>query len=214
MEGRRAFLSLGLPALGLDELVEDSSARLGYALANGHFPARQPHRLAVQLAQMEAGLEKTELAVLEADPIVRAQARRAGAVVSGAISQVCQPRSNFKPCTIAVDSSQGVIRFRLDDKVKVVGVNVTGIVRGLSAAPGGGTRVEIEIATGVRQRNVLAVSRVLDLIQGGYGFVNLRALNAAHQRQPWAFYGGAPPILVAGPSTRGSALAIATEARR
>jgi hypothetical protein len=214
VEGRRAFHGLGLPALGLGRLVADSSERLGYALANGHFPARQPHRLAVQLAQMEAGLEKTKLAGLEADPVVRTQAQRAGAVVSGVISEVLQPRPNFRPCTIAVDSNQGVIRFRLDDKVKVVGVDVTGVVRSLSAAPGGGTRIEIEIATGVRQSNTLAIGAALEVMREGYAFVNLRAFNEANQRQPWAFYGAAPPVLPARSPGDRSALTIAAEARR
>jgi hypothetical protein len=43
IEGRRAFLNLRLPTFGLDALVSDSSARVEYALVNGHFPARQPH---------------------------------------------------------------------------------------------------------------------------------------------------------------------------
>ncbi len=214
IEGRRVFLNLGLRTFGLDELVADSSARVEYALDNGHFPARQPHRLAIQLGQMEAGLEKTQFAALEADPLTRAQARRAGAVVSGVVRQVRQPRPNFKPCTIAVDSDQRVIRFRLDDKVKVAGENVTGIVRGLAMVPGGGTRVEIEIEAGVRQRGVLTVGVALDVLRRGHGFVNLRALDAAHQNRPWVFYGSSAPALKPGTPSGRSALTIAAEARR
>jgi hypothetical protein len=144
---------------------------------------------------------------------VRAQAGRAGAVVCGIVSQVRQPRPNFKPCTIEVDSDQGIIRFRLDDKVRIVGTNVTGVVRGLSAAPSGGTRIQIEIAGGVRQRHVLSVGAALEVIHEGFCFVNLKAFEDAHQRLPWVFYGTAPPMLIGGAPSGQSALAIAAKTR-
>lgn len=214
VDARRAFLGLGLPSAGLEGLVEDSTNRMNYALANGHFPARQPHKLAVLLAQMEAGLEKTELAALEGDPILREQAQRAGGVVHGIVSDVRQPRPGRNPCTIDVDSNQGVIRLRLDDKVKVVGTSVTGVVRGVSSTRAGGTRVSIQITGGVRQTSILSAGARLEIMRQGYGFVNFHAFNLVNQRQPWPFYGEAAPRIAAGTPSGRSALAIAAEARR
>lgn len=213
IEARRAFLGLGLPSIGLDGLIKDSTDRMNYALANGHFPARRPDKLAVHLAQMEAGLEKTELAALESDSVLREQAQRAGGVVLGFVSDVRQQRRNFKPCDIDVDSDQGVIRFRLDDKVRVVGTNVTGIVRALSLTPTGGTRVSIEITSGVRRTAILSVGARLEVIRDGYGFVNYHAFKLVRQRQPWILFGAAAPSLTAGMPTGRSPLVIAAEAR-
>lgn len=213
-DARRAFLGLGLPSADLDGLIRDSTDRVSHALANGHFPARRPDKLAVFLAQMEAGLEKAERAALEGDPVLREQAQRAGRVVCGVVSDVRQPRRSFKPCHIDVDSDQGVIRFRLDDKVRVVGTNVTGIVRALSATPTGGTRLSIEITGGVRQTAILSVGARLEVMHEGYGFVNYRAFSLVSQRQPWIFFGAAVPALAAGTPTRPSPLVIAAEARR
>jgi hypothetical protein len=214
VEARRAFHGLGLPPAGLDGLVKDSNDRLEYALANGHFPARRPDRLAVLLAQMETGLEKTELAALESDLVLREQAQRAGGLVRGIVRDVRQPRRNFKPCDIDVDSGQSVIRFRVDDKVRVVGTNVTGIVRVLSSTPAGGTRVSIEITGGVRQTGILSTGARLEVMRDVYGFVNYHALSLVNQRQPWAFFGAAAPAVAAAVPTGRSALAIAAQARR
>jgi hypothetical protein len=214
VDARRAFLGLGLPSTGLEELINDSTERMNYALTNGHFPARQPHRLAILLAQMEAGIEKTELTAVENDPVLREQARRAGKVVQGRVSDVRQPRRKFKPCDIDVDSDRGVTRFRIDEKVRIVGTNVTGIVRALSSIPTGGTRVSIEITGGVRQTAILSVGAQLEVMPQGYGFVNSRAFSLVGQRQPWAFFGAEAPVVGAGASTGRSALEIAAEARR
>lgn len=214
VEGRRAFLSLSLPSTGLGGLVKDSTERVKYALDNGYFPARRPDRLAVQLAEMEAGLEKMELAALEGDPVLREQAQRAGSLVRGVVSEVRQPRRRFKPCDIDIDSDQGVIRFRLDDKVRVVGTNVIGIVRALEAIPTGGTRISVEITNGVQQTGVLSVGARLEILREGYGFVNHHAFSLVNQRQPWTFFRDATPSLAAGAPTGRSALEIAAEARR
>ena len=211
---RRAFLGLGLPAAGLDEMVQDSTNRVAYALANGFFPARQPDRLAVQLSTMEAGREKADHAALEHDPLLREQAIRAGGVVAGTVSNVRQQRPGCKPCHIDVDSNQGVIRFRLDDKIRIVGTNVAGVVRGLSATPAGGTRVSIEITNGVRTSGVLTVGARVELIRAAFAFVNLRALGEVRTYRPWIFFDTAAPLLPARPSTGRSALAVARAARR
>jgi hypothetical protein len=212
-EARQAFFELGLAPSNLNTLIRDSNQRIHYGFSNGHFPARRPDRLAKLLSELEASIEKTNAAELESDPELRDQAGRAGAVVSGVVSGVHQPQRNKKPCNIDVDSAQGVIRFRLDDKVKIAGTNVTGVVRGLASTPAGGTRLSVEIDHGVRQSQILTAGTPIELLRQGYGFVNYRALNMAYQRQPWAYYADAAPALAAGEPIGRSALAIAAEAR-
>lgn len=214
VEGRRAFLALGLPATGLGSLVEDSAKRVEYDLQNGFYPARAPHRLASELGTLEAGRDKAELAALENDPALREQAMRAGGVVVGTVTTVRQPRRNFKPCDIEVESDQNVIRLRLDDKIKIVGCGVKGVVRGLGTTAAGGTRISIEITDGVRQTGVLSVGARVELLRDAYAFVNHRALKETRERQPWIFYGDATPAIPPGRSTGQSALAIARAARR
>lgn len=212
-EGRRAFLRLGLPATGLDELVKLSSDRVADAVANGFFPARQPDRLAAQLGQMEAGQEIADLVALENDPLLREQQIRAGAVVVGRVAIVRQVQPGRLPCGIVVESDQGVIRFRLDDKIKVIGTNVTGVVRGLASTSSGGTAVTVEVTKGVRTRGVLTVGAGVELIRESYGFVNYRALSEVRSQRPWIFYENTAPVLAPRASTRRSALAVAKAAR-
>ncbi|WP_287390965.1 hypothetical protein, partial [Mesorhizobium sp.] len=207
IEGRRAFLGLGLPATGLEDLVSVSTKRVGDALANGFFPARQPDRLAAQLGEMEAGQEMSELVALEHDPLLREQAIRAGGVVVGSVVAVRQVRPGQKPCTIDVESDQAVIRFRLDDKVRVVGTNVEGVVRALGATSTGGTLVTLEIQVGVRTRAVLTVGAGVELIRSAFGFVNYRALGEVRAHRPWIFYGDAAPAVAPRASPGQSALA-------
>jgi len=214
VEGRHAFLDLGLPAVGLRGLVEDSAKRVEYDLQNGFYPARAPHRLAAELGTLEAGRDKAEFAALENDPALREQAMRAGGVVLGTVTTVRQPRRNFKPCDIDVESDQNVIRFRLDDKVRIVGSGVKGVVRGLGATAGGGTRISIEITDGVRQAGILSSGARGELLRDAYAFVNVRALKETKDRQPWIFYGDAAPTIPPGRSTGQSALEIARAARR
>jgi hypothetical protein len=214
IEARRAFLALGLPAAGLSDLAKDSKDRLKYALANGHFPARRPDMLAKWLGQMEAGAAKAEFAALQTDPVVRDEAQRVGAVVRGVVSAVRQPKPGFHPCAIHVDSPQGTVRLRSDDKVVVAGSRVTGIVRAFQPIAGGGTRVTIEITAGVKQSGLLSVGARLDILRQTYGFVNYRALRAVSARQPWAFFGTTAPALPSGSADGLSAIRIAAGARR
>ncbi|KRP85072.1 hypothetical protein AOQ72_04925 [Bradyrhizobium yuanmingense] len=214
VEGRRAFLSLGLSTAGLGELEEDSRQRVGYALANGHFPARRPDKLAIWLGQMEAGVEKTELAALEADPNLRVQAQRMGAIVQGVVSRVDQTRQGRNPCTIHVDSAQGTIRLRVDDKVRIAAGRVKGVVRAFQSIAGGGTRISIEISSGVRQTALLSVGAQFDIMRDSFAFVNYRALAEVGQRQPWAFFDDNPPVLASGTPGATSAIAAAAALRR
>ena len=163
---------------------------------------------------MESGQEKADLAALEHDPILREQAMRAGSVVAGTVSNVRQQRPGFNPCNIDVDSDQGVIRSRLDDKIRIVGTNVAGVVRGLSTTPTGGTRVSIEITNGVRTRSVLKVGAGVELIRAAFAFVNHRALGEVRTHRPWMFFDTVAPVLPARPSIDRSALAVARAARR
>jgi hypothetical protein len=183
-------------------------------LANGHFPARRPDKLAIWLGQMEAGVEKTELAALEADPNLRAQAQRMGAVVQGSVSAVDQARPGRNPCTIHVDSAQGTIRLRIDDKVTIAGGRVKGVVRAFQSITGGGTRISIEISHGVRQRALLSVGAQFDIMRDSFAFVNYRALAEVGQRRPWAFFDANAPVLPRGTSSSTSAIAAAAAMRR
>ena len=153
--GRRGFQSLSLPASGLDDLVSASWKRFEHDLQNGFYPARAPHRLVIELSTLEASKDKADIVALENDPTLREQASRAGGVVHGTVVQVDQRRPKFNPCHIHVETDQNVIRLRQDDKVKVVGNSVKGVVRGLGATASGGTRISIEITSGVRQTEVL-----------------------------------------------------------
>jgi hypothetical protein len=213
VEGRRAFLRLALPESSLTDLIADSSARVARSLDGGFFPARAPHMLAASLGEVEAAMEKVELASLEGDLMVRDQAARAGAVVRGVVSAVHQARPGFKPCDIELDSDQAVMRFRNDDKVRILGTNVTGVVRQLTATPSG-TRLAIEITAGVRTRAVLTRGARLELIKEPYAYVNHRALAEARVQEPWMFYGDSAPVLPAGRSPGASALTIARSMRR
>jgi hypothetical protein len=214
VEAREAFLRLALPSQGLADLVADSAKRISDGLTNGHFPARSPEKLTIQLGQMEVGQERADRASIENDPILRAQSRNAGAVVLGRVSQVDQPRPGYNPCHIQVDSEQRVIRFRRDDKVKVLGTNVKGVVRNIGVAPGGGVRVTLQITTGVKSTSVLTVGNSIELLEEGFGFVNIRALNTARDRQPWAFYADVMPRIAGLQPPAGSLLAIARGSRR
>ncbi len=213
VEARGAFQKLTLAPASLNQLISDSKERVSYALSNGHYPARRPDRVAKLLSELESSVEKADLAGLESDSTLRDQAERAGAVVRGVVSMVRQQRRNFKPCDIDVDSAQGAIRFRLDEKVRVVGTNVMGVVRALNATPTGGTQVTIAIENGVRRTDVLAIGSRVELVRQGYGFVNYRAFKLANERQPWAFYAESAPNVAPGISPGRSALAIAAAAR-
>lgn len=214
IEARAAFQALALPATGLGKLSADSQRRILYSLGNGHFPARSPERLTIQLGQMEVGQEQANQAAIEADPIVREQSRRAGGVVLGHVDDVDQPAPGRNPCSIVVASAQRVVRFRRDDKVKILGSNVRGVVRRIDADPAGGIRVAIQVTNGVRSSNVLAVGVAVELAQEGFGHVNTKALIEARDRQAWQFYADAMPAIAALPIPNQSPLDIANERRR
>jgi hypothetical protein len=213
VEARDAFLRLALPTPGLADLLKDSAKRIKDGIEKGHFPARSPEKLTIQLGQMEVGQQRADQIAVENDPVLRAQSRSAGAVVLGHVGVLDQPQAGRKPCSIQIDSDQRVIRLRRDDKVKILNSNVTGVVRGVDVAPGGGVRVTIEITNGVKSSNVLAVGSVVELLEAGFGFVNIKALNTARDRQPWAFYADAMPTIGALSRPGGSLLAIARGTR-
>lgn len=212
-EGRNAFQSLGLPAAGLTALCKESTDRVAYELGNGFYPARAPHRLVKELAVHEASQGKAESAALEHDLELRDQAVRIGGVVRGAVSEVRQPERNRHPCHLIIESDQNVIRLRLDDKIKVIG-GLTGIVRSIDVSASGGTRISIEVSTGVKNTRLLTIGAHVELMRDAYGFVNFAALKEARERQPWLYYHDAAPRLEAGISSGQSALSIADNVRR
>ena len=95
-EARQRFLSLALPSEGLEKSAKDTFSRIGYALANGHYPARQPHRIAIELEEMEVGQAILDHAALNFDASLRNDAVSGGKVVKGHISKVDQPKPGRK----------------------------------------------------------------------------------------------------------------------
>lgn len=213
IEARAAFLSLGLPAIGLSELVGQSHDRIAYALANGHFPARQPHRIAIQLDQMKSGQQLIEGSELESDETIRRRARREGRAIQGRITRIDQTRRNFKPCWIEVETNQSIVRSRRDDKIRIVGTKVTGVIRNIEARSSTGTRLRIEITNGVRSTAVLSLGGEVEIVDQGFGHVRYEEFRQVKDRAPWIFFGDAAPTLASRPPARESPLSIA-RARR
>jgi hypothetical protein len=213
-DARCAFLRLDLPAPGLDGLARSSNKRIKDALTKGFFPARRADLLAAQLEAMEAGRAAAHQVGLENDARLREAARQEGTAVGGDIVRVDQPKPGFKPCGITVDSSQGLVRLRRDDKVKIVGTNVAGVVRSLDVAPTGGTRVTIEVTSGVRSGVLTAGTRV-EIIEVAFSDARGRVFyEVGQQRQPWVFFADTPPVLAPGRVPAASPLEIAASRRR
>jgi hypothetical protein len=214
VEAHAAFRRLGLPDLGLDALVDASKERVLYALEHGFFPSRSPERLAIALEEMECGQSQASMLDVENDLGVRDSARKAGTVVAGTISRVDQPRRRCRPCTIEVESAQNSVRCRRDDKVRVLGSNVCGVVRGIESVGAGGTRVRVEITSGFRTTAVLTRGHAVDLAEEAYGYVARDKYFAVKDRQPWIFYGTAAPALVAAAPPARTPLELAAARRR
>jgi hypothetical protein len=214
VEAHGAFRRLGLPDLGLDALVDASKERVLYALEHGFFPVRSPERLAIQLEEMECWQSQASMLDVENDLGVRDSARKAGAVVAGKVSRVDQPRRGCRPCTIEVESAQNAVRCRRDDKVRVLGSNVCGVVRGIESMPAGGTRVRVEVTSGFKTTAVLTNGRAVDLAEQPYSYVARDKYFAVRDRQPWIFYGTAAPTLIADAPPAQSPLDLAASRRR
>lgn len=211
---RNAFIGLALPPAGLGDLVKRSRDHVSYALANGHFPARQAHRVAIEFDEMEAGQQLAEQAALKNDPSWRDQAHRSGSVIRGTIAEVDQPRRGFKPCFIAIDTAQSIVRTRRDDQIELVGTNVKGVIRRIETRAGHGTRLRVEITNGVRSHAVLTLGAPVEVIDQGFGYTRFQTFNLVRDREPWLFFGDAPPVLPAGAHPTISPLAIASARRR
>jgi hypothetical protein len=214
VDARAAFLSLRLSTIGLDDLSKISRDRVLNGLTAGHFPARQADKLAIQLEVMEAGQQLSDQVALENDPSWRETARRAGRAVAGVIAVVDQPRPKFKPCTITVRSNQTIVRPRRDDKIKLVGTNIMGIIRHIDTGPNGGTELRIEIETGVRSSATLSVGVPVEVIDRGFGYASIKTYNLVRERRPWHFYSDSVPELQTGTKPSVSPLALAQSRRR
>jgi hypothetical protein len=112
---RQAFLNLGLSATGLQALDKDSNERVQEMLRAGAFyPARRPDRLSIQLDVMEMGQEKSELAALENDAVLRQRCRQYGPPSASRL-QALRHRSRYRTGNDAVpdrrqDSNRGIER--------------------------------------------------------------------------------------------------------
>jgi hypothetical protein len=211
---REAFWGLGLPAIGLEELVTLSKRRLVSALTLGHFPPRRADKVAIELDELDAAQHATQDCILEADDTARARARRAGAAIEGRVVALNQPRPGRRPCTIELETAQTVVRTRRDDKVKIVGTNVSGVVRDIAVAASGGTQVRVEIMNGVRSTGVLFPGSRVEIIEQPGGYVRVREFSQAAARGVWMFFGTAAPVLAAVQRRGRSPLAVARGSRR
>ena len=211
---RAAFWGLGLPTTGLDTLIDLSRKRLSAALMQGHFPARRADRVAIELDELDSAQRVTEQSMLEADGAARLRTKRAGAVIAGHVLARNQPKRGRHPCSIDVETDQTVVRTRRDDKVVVVGTNVSGVVRDIAVAPSGGIRVRIEIMNGVRSTATLDAGTRIEIMEQAGAYVRTREFSQAAARGVWMFFGDTPPALAPGTWRRGSPLAIARRSRR
>lgn len=211
---RHAFWGLPLTSQTLDKLFSKSQARVRHGLETGFYPAVSPERIAARLGEMEAGRSVAERLDVEYDATIRAQARRSGSVVAGRIVAVDQPRPKFKPCRIEVESSQAAVRVRRDDKVTILGEKVSFIVREIAATPAGGTRLRLEVDTGVRAMQAFPVGTAIELTEEPYAFVPHKRFALIRQRQPWIYYGTSVPTLVAQPTPSTSPLELVAARRR
>jgi len=214
VSARRAFWGLELPTTGLEDLVALSKRRLSAALTQGHFPARRADKVAIELDELDSAQHTTESCMLEVDDAARDCARRAGASIAGRVVARNQPRPGRRPCTIEVETAQTVVRTRRDDKVRIVGTNVSGVVRDIAIAASGGTRVRVEILNGVRSTGVLVPGARVEIVEQTGGYVRLRELSQAAARGVWMFFGDAAPVLQATPRRGGSPLTVARGSRR
>jgi len=219
--GREAFLSLGLAAGGLDALEKNTANRVAYALENGFYAARAPHRIAIELELMQAGGELAEQASIEADAVMRDRATREGRVVRGMVSEVRQARPGRKPCDIVITSRQPVMRLRVSDRIKVSASdvtlgqsNVTGVVRRIEAVDDGGFALHIEIVNGVRSRAILSVNARVDVFRTAYANVRTRIFRDIRLREPWPFFADVAPVLPTSAPVPETPLEIAARRRR
>lgn len=211
---RDAYLSLALPTTGLSDLTKRSFRRLGNAIDFGFYPARAPERIALELEDMNAGAALEEVATLEADPILRDRAAHEGRAFVGTVTDIDQVKPNKNPCTLFVTSSQPVIRLRVSDRVQFAGSNVKGIVRSIRAAEGSKTCVEIKLTVGVKTKSVVSRGASVCVIKSAYANVRHSVFREVKARQPWAFYGSAPPTLPASLPGTETPLAIAKRRRQ
>lgn len=213
VEARKRYFDLGLPARGLEKAVKDSATRYRYALENGHFPARMPHKIAIELDEMEVGQAISDHAALYEDIQLREDAANSGKVVQGIVTTLDQPQRGRHPCSITVTARQNIVRLRRDDKIVVCGSNVCGVVRQIDRNEGGETLIRIEILSGVRSSNVLAPSTSLEIMGQPFSFVRRETYSRVYDRQPWHYFGETAPTMQSKAQSTKAPLEIAEEAR-
>jgi hypothetical protein len=113
-----------------------------------------------------------------------------------------------------VRSNQTIVRPRRDDKIKLVGTNIMGIIRHIDTGPNGGTELRIEIETGVRSSATLSVGVPVEVIDRGFGYASIKTYNLVRERRPWHFYSDSVPELQTGTKPSVSPLALAQSRRR
>jgi hypothetical protein len=196
-EARAAFHRLNLPTNGeIGELVTQSRQRIAEGFDNGVFLHSSPHMLSAELDELEEAQNKFDGVLLAGDAAVRRLERERGRVLEGIVTRLDQPRRNFNPCSLEIETIQRDVRMRVDKAVRLVGGKVTGVVRELrSASPDHpGTIVRIELTNGVRGAHQLLGTRCEWIESNAFsGFKKRLSLKQARSRNSWLLFGARPP---------------------
>lgn len=212
---RSAFWRIGLTPSNLAELAKTSRERVSWAVQNFLPTPTRAIPITRKLEEHEDALQRAEDAAVRSDGILRRKAARLGHLIEGVVARINQPRRNFHPCEIVLQTTQTNLRVRLDDRIELIGGSVRGVVRGIQPAPTGATEVRIEVTKGVRGANALVgatqewvESRDFPLI------IRSRALSEAQARTNWMVEGAPPPAAQQSTVRHGDLLDLANAARR
>ncbi|MEO8287114.1 MAG: hypothetical protein ABI670_11845 [Chloroflexota bacterium] len=158
LEARAAFKALPLlPCPGIERLVDASKQRLMSILFGGDVrPSPEPHTLSIELSAREHAAALTESIYISGDDLIREQARLQGRAVRGVVVDVCQPRSNRRPCNIVILTQQTVLRIRPGTRLRVRNSAMVGRVAAVTEdSQTGGTIIDLELTAGLRSTPAL-----------------------------------------------------------
>jgi hypothetical protein len=195
-EAREAFCRLDLPTNSeIRGLVTQSRQRIADGFGKGVFLHSSPHMLSSELDELEEAQKIYDGVLLAGDAAVRRLERERGRVLDGVVTRLDQPRRNFNPCLLEIETTQRDIRLRVDKPVRLVGSNVLGIVRELRAAAQdhAKTIVRIEMTKGVRGAHRLLGTRCEWIENSAFsGFKKRQLLKQARGRNSWLLFGTRP----------------------
>jgi hypothetical protein len=152
VRARQVFWGLGFAqGAELPRLACESFGRVAWRIDRSIGGPSRPVSLAQRLDAQTYARELAEYAAVADDPIVCAQALRAGTLVRAAIVRREQPRREFRPCILTIETTQEVLRVRQGTALQLRGARVSGRVIAIAeAANARATQLTIEIISGVR----------------------------------------------------------------